>query len=62
MAKDTRKLPYIKCPMYGSWFKKIMKGCHKRMGDIALPYRALGPAILTCLMSDFKWLQKVPLM
>jgi hypothetical protein len=46
MAKDTRKLMVTKCPTYGVWFEKFMKGCHKRMGEIVRPDRALSTAIL----------------
>lgn len=46
MAKDTRKLMVTKCPTYGLWFEKFMRGCHKRMGEIVRPDRALSTAIL----------------
>jgi hypothetical protein len=46
MAKDTRKLTVTKCPTYGTWFEKFMKGCHKRMGEIIRLDRALSSAIL----------------
>jgi len=46
MAKDTKKLMVTKCPTYGLWFEKFMKGCHKRMGEIVRPDRALSTTIL----------------
>jgi hypothetical protein len=46
MAKDTRKLTVTKCPTYGTWFETFMKGCHKRMGEITRPDRALSSTIL----------------
>lgn len=46
MAKDTKKMMVTDCPTYGLWFEKFMKGCHKRMGDIVRPDRALSSNIL----------------
>jgi hypothetical protein len=46
MAKDTQKMTVTKCPMYGQWFEKFMKGCHKQMGEIVKPDRALSSIIL----------------
>jgi hypothetical protein len=46
MAKDTRKLTMTKCATYGLWFERFMKGCHKRMGEIVRPDRALSSIIL----------------
>ncbi len=37
MAKDVRKMTVTKCPTYGLWFEKFMRGCHKRMGEIIKP-------------------------
>jgi hypothetical protein len=54
MAKDTRKLGVTKCPTYGAWFEKFMRGCHKRMGEIVKPDRALSAVIL---MEIFKILE-----
>jgi len=51
MAKDTKKLIVTKCPTYGSWFEKFMKGCHKRMGEIVRPDRALSTSILIEILS-----------
>jgi hypothetical protein len=51
MAKDTRKLTVTKCPTYGLWFEKFMRGCHKCMGDIIKPDRALSTAILLEILS-----------
>jgi hypothetical protein len=41
MAKDTRKLMVTKCPTYGEFFERFVKGMHKRMGEIVKPDRAL---------------------
>jgi len=46
MAKDTKKLMVTKCPTYGLWLEKFMKGCQKRMGEIVRPDRALSTTIL----------------
>ncbi len=46
MAKDTKKLTVTKCATYGLWFERFMKGCHKRMGEIVRPDRALSSVIL----------------
>jgi hypothetical protein len=54
MAKDTRKMTVTKCPTYGLWFEKFMRGCHKRMGDITKPDRALSSVILLQLLSSLE--------
>jgi hypothetical protein len=41
MAKDLCKLNVTKCPTYGEFFERSMKGMHKRMGEISKPDRAL---------------------
>jgi hypothetical protein len=46
MAKDTQKMSVTNCPTYGLWFEKFMHGCHKRMGEVVRPDRALSSAIL----------------
>jgi hypothetical protein len=51
MAKDTRKLTVTKCPTYSLWFEKFMRGCHKRMGEIVRPDRALSVNILLIMLS-----------
>jgi hypothetical protein len=59
MAKDTRKLTVTKCPTYGTWFEKFMKGCHKRMGEITRPDRALSSTILLEILKHLneEWYQ-----
>jgi hypothetical protein len=55
MTKDTRKLMVTKCPTYGLWFEKFMKGCQKRMGEIVRLDRALSTTILLeilCLLNS----------
>jgi hypothetical protein len=46
MAKDTRKLTVTNCPMYGEFFKRFVRGMHKRMGEIMKQDRALSLDIL----------------
>ncbi len=46
MAKETRKMTVTKCPTYGEFFERFVKGLHKRMGEIVRPYRALALDIL----------------
>jgi len=57
LAKDTRKLMVTKCPTYGLWFEKFMKGCHKHMGEIVRPDRALSTKILLEILSllNLEW-------
>ncbi len=51
MANSTRKLMVTKCPTYGLWFEKFMKGCQKHMGEIVRPDRALSTTILLEILS-----------
>jgi hypothetical protein len=46
-----------KCPTYGLWFEKFMKGCHKCMGEIVKPDQALSTCILLeiLLILDSEW-------
>jgi hypothetical protein len=46
MAKDTRKLMLTECPTYGTFYELFSRGCHKRMGDIIKPDRALSLSVL----------------
>jgi hypothetical protein len=46
MAKDTRKLTVTKCPTYGEFFERFVRGLHKRMGEIVRLDRALSVEIL----------------
>jgi len=46
MMKDTVKMSISTCPTDGLFFEKFTKGCHKRMGDIVKPDRALAVEIL----------------
>jgi hypothetical protein len=57
MAKDTKKLMVTTCPMYGDYFKRFMRGVHKRMGDIIKPDRALSIPIMLELLQlmDCNW-------
>jgi hypothetical protein len=38
-------------PTNTEWFRRFMKGCHKRMGDVWVPDRALTVKELTCALS-----------
>ena len=51
MAKDTKKLTVTKCPTYGVWYERFMRGMHKRMGEIVKPDRALSLDILLEIMN-----------
>jgi hypothetical protein len=46
MMKDTVKMAISTCPTDSLFFEKFTKGCHKRMGDIVKPDRALDVNIL----------------
>jgi hypothetical protein len=46
MMKDTMKMSISSCPTDGYFFEKFTKGCHKRMGDVIKPDRALAVEIL----------------
>lgn len=37
MAKDMRRLVVTKCPTYGEFFERFVRGLHKRMGEIVSP-------------------------
>ncbi len=45
MARD-RKMLVTKCPSYGLWYERFMRGCHKCMGDIVKPDRAISSILL----------------
>lgn len=46
MSNGVRKLTVTDCPTYGDWFTRFNKGCHKRMGDIVCPDRAVSIPIM----------------
>ena len=52
MAKDTRKLMVTECVTYGTFFENFIRGCHKRMGDIAKPDRAISLEVLHHMISQ----------
>jgi hypothetical protein len=52
MAKDTRKLVITNCPTYGIWFEHFVRGCHKQMGDIVKPDRAISLLVLHDILSQ----------
>ena len=54
LAHGTKKLFVTKCPSYGIWFSKFSHGCHRRMGDISKPDRALSIEILVEIMKDLE--------
>jgi hypothetical protein len=41
LAKDVRKMTVTKCPTYGEFFERFLRGMHKCMGEISRPDRAL---------------------
>jgi len=51
MMKDTNKMFISTCVTDGLFFEKFTKGCHKRMGDIVKPDRALSVDILVAIYS-----------
>ncbi len=54
LAKDTRKLLVTKCPTYGEFFERFMRGLHKRMGEIVRPDRALSLDLLKEIMTQLE--------
>jgi hypothetical protein len=57
MAKDTRKLVVTKCPTYGEFFERFVRGLHKRMGDIVKQDKALAQPILKAMFTylEIEW-------
>lgn len=57
MAKDTRKMSVTKCPTYGEFFERFMRGMHKRMGEISRLDRALSLDVLLeiCRILEREW-------
>ncbi len=57
MAKDTRKLAVTKCPTYGEFFERFMRGLHKRMGDIVKQDKVLAQPILKVIFMhlEIEW-------
>jgi hypothetical protein len=60
MAKDTCKMTLTKCPTYGEFFERFMRGMHKRMGEISRPDRALPLDVLLemCKVLEREWEEK----
>jgi hypothetical protein len=58
LAKDVRKMTVTKCPTYGEFFERFMRGMHKRMGEITRPDRALSLELMLELqtMLEQEWL------
>jgi len=58
LAKDVRKMTVTKCPTYGEFFERFMRGMHKRMGEITRPDRAISFDIMLELqrMLEMEWL------
>ena len=50
MAKNTKKMVVTKCPMYGNWFERSVKGAHKGIGDIIWLDKALSMDVLHEIM------------
>lgn len=57
MMKDTAKMSVSTCSTDGPFFEKFTKGCHKRMGDIVKPDRALAVEILAEILNlmEVEW-------
>lgn len=57
MSNGVKKLTITNCPTYGDWFTRFNKGCHKRMGDVVCPDRALSvPIVIEFLRQlDLEW-------
>lgn len=57
MSNGVRKLTVTECPTYGDWFTRFNKGCHKRMGDIVCPDRAVSIPIMLEIFRqlEFEW-------
>jgi hypothetical protein len=59
MAKETRKLTVTKCPTYGEFFERFVRGLHKCMGEIVRPDRAISIEIMKELCNelerDWEW-------
>ncbi len=58
LAKDVRKMTVTKCPTYGEFFERFMRGMHKHMGEITRPDRALSVELMLELqrMLEQEWL------
>jgi hypothetical protein len=58
MVNGIRKMDTSNCPSYGDRFTRFNKGCHKRMGDISCPDRAISIEIMLemCKMMEDEWL------
>jgi hypothetical protein len=54
MMKDTVKMSISTCPTDGLFFEKFTKGCHKRMGDIVKPDRALSVETLVQILHELE--------
>lgn len=54
LMKDTVKMSISSCPTDGLFFEKFTKGCHKRMGDIVIPDRALSVDILVEIFNSLE--------
>ena len=51
MAQETTKTFVTKCPTYGLWFKRFVKGLHGRMGDDHRPDTAICSKLMKMLMT-----------
>jgi len=57
MARDTKKMFVTKCPTYGEFFERFVRGLHKRMGEIVRPDRAISIEVMKelCNQLDLEW-------
>ena len=50
MARETTKTFVTKCPTYGLWFERFIKGLHSRMGDDRRPDTAICSKLMKMLI------------
>ena len=58
MAKDTKKMFITRCPTYGEFFERFVRGLHKRMGEIVRPDRAISIEVMKeiCTQLELEWI------
>lgn len=55
LSNGKHKMTITNCPTNGDWFARFTAGCHKRMGDVSCPDRALSIPIM---LEMFKQLEE----
>ena len=51
MARETTKAFVTKCPTYGLWFDRFIKGLHSRMGNNCCPNTAICSKLMKIIMT-----------